>query len=116
MLAAAFEHLKNLQEISIFCEKRNREQRYAKLTATRAFSILSACLPFTEAKIQKLRFAWWMASSSRGVSLQALCMPQHVLACFSELRTLELLLRVKDGKRYRSKYLVLLLGPLNSED
>lgn len=87
MLAAAFEHLTNLREISIYCDKLNREQRYAKLTGTRAFSILSACLPFTEAKLEKLTFMWWVASSSRGVFLQALCMPQHVLACFSELRT-----------------------------
>ncbi|KJY00402.1 hypothetical protein TI39_contig331g00008 [Zymoseptoria brevis] len=83
VLAAAFELLPNLQEVCITCDKDREDQRHTDFSATSAFSVISACLPFAAGKLQKLEFQWYLAGSSQGVSLQALCLPRQVLACFS---------------------------------
>lgn len=107
MLATSLPLLPNLQEITVNCEGDNRKQRRRlDFSPNDAFSVISGCLPFAGAKLQKFAIPWYEPCSNRGVSLQALRMPQRSLACFSELRVLELLLRTKDGERYRSEYCI----------
>ncbi|SMR50295.1 unnamed protein product [Zymoseptoria tritici ST99CH_3D1] len=103
LLATSLPLLPNLQEITVNCEGDNRKQRRRlDFSPNDAFSVISGCLPFAGAKLQKFAIPWYEPCSNRGVSLQALRMPQRSLACFSELRVLELLLRTRDGERYRN--------------
>lgn len=74
------------------------DQRLKHFSSTSLFSIISACLSHGKTKLQTLEVvSYGLRRKCDGVSVDSLFMHRQLLDCFSDLRTLELLLTTRGG-------------------